>query len=330
MATTLDSRLSITARALARLWAENALTPDQLRVQMRAALSNAHTIAMLAGTGGQRNAEIDAALRQIIQAEWDELDRLMALLESQPATDIERRLLAFADALDETRADGETLARRDDLSPLIPIAIGGGLGALLERIISSQPGRILTPRIDSRQLGPLYQAFGARLDMLSDDLASGALFPDDWLAAMQRELRIIHSAYAQVGGGSLNEERLRRQLEFLQAWREELDSTNMLSAEAIRRRARMYLDNAQASLQEAKTQALGFILPAYPKDGSTICLSNCRCRWDIIAVEQGYDCFWRIRPGETCPTCEARAALWNPIEVRNGVVMPYSTIGTFT
>jgi hypothetical protein len=294
---------------------------------MRPALANAHTVAMLAGTGGQRSAPIDAALRQIIEGEWAELDRLIALLEAQPETDIERRLLAFADALDETRADGETLVGGDDLSPLVPAAIGGAIGALLERMIS-QPGREIMPRIDSRNLSALHGVFGARLDLLSDDLASGALFPDDWYAAMQRELRLIHGTFARVGGGTLNEERLQAQLEFLQSWRDGLDA-GTLDGEAIRRRSRMYLDNAQASLQESKTQALGFILPAYPKDGSTQCLGNCRCRWDIRAVEGGYDCTWRIRPGETCPTCDARSLLWNPIQVRNGIVGEYSRIGTF-
>lgn len=327
MAINLDSRLTTTARALARLYSDGQLTLDQLREQMRAAIANAHTVALLSGTGGQESAAIDAALRTIIQGEWAELDRLIALIETRPDVDIEPRLLAFADALEETRADGEQLVSRDNVSVFAEIAAGTALGALLARIVGPD-ARVIMPRIDNQHMAALYDTFGARLDMLSDDLASGALFPDDWHAAMQRELRLIHGAYARVGGGSLNEERVQRQLEFLQGWRDELDG-GKLDANAIRRRARMYLDNAQASLQEAKTQSLGFVLPAYPKDGSTLCLSGCKCRWDIRAVEGGYNCTWKLRPAEHCPNCESRAALWNPIEVRNGKLGPYSTIGTF-
>lgn len=329
MATTLDSRLSVTARALARLWAQGSLPVEALRREMRQALANAHTVALLSGTGGQRSAEIDAALRTIIQGEWDELDRLIALLESQPETDIERRLLAFADALDETRADGEQLVRRDEVSPLVPAAIGGALGALLERIVS-QPGRQIMPRIDSRSLGALYQAFGARLDLLSDDVASGALFVDDWHAAMMRELRLIHSAYAQVGGGSLNEARYRAQLEFLEGFRADIEA-GKLSPSQIRTRARMYLDNAQASLQEAQTLSMGMPpLPAYPKSGTSSCRTNCLCR---LRIEQtgpnSWHVFWLTRPAENCPECLAREREWSPLVIENGIIQPYNPIGLF-
>lgn len=326
MSTTLDARLTLTARALARLWANGDLTPDQLRQQMRDALARAHTVAMLAGTGGQRSPAIDRALRAIIEAEWAELDKLLALLASQPETDIERRLLAFADALDETRADGEQLVSGDDLSPLIPAAIGGGLAALIARLLRT-PGREIMPRIDSRALSALYQTFTVRLDMLSDDLASGALTPDDWHAAMQRELRVIHSAYAQVGGGSLNEQRIQAQLDFLRQWYEGLDPDN-LDAAAIRRRARMYLDAAKSSLQEGAAQAMGLRLPCYPGELSE-CQVNCKCSWAIQTVENGFDAYWRLRPAEHCPQCQQRAITWNPLRIRNGVIQPYNPTGLF-
>lgn len=336
MSITLDSRLSLTARALARLWAENALTPDQLRQQMRPALANAHTVAMLAGTGGQRSAEIDRALRQIIEAEYAELDRLIALLESQPDADIERRLLAFADALDETRADGETLARRDEVSPLVPAAIGGALGALLERIIS-QPGRVVIPRLDSRSMQGITADLQRRMDELSDLYTNGELLLDDWHIRMQRLITEAHTRYSFQQGALTSaerqrlEERIRREFGFLERFRADIEAGKMTPAQ-IKARSQMYLESAQITLQESMMTALGIpAMPATPRDWTSICKNGCMCTWAFERLEGNgnWNARWLLRPAEHCQTCLNRAALWNPIEIRNGVLGPYSRIGTF-
>ena len=271
MAATLDTRLSRRARALAQVYSSGQLTLDQLRQQLRQAIAEAHTVALLAGTDGQRNSEINTALREIIDDEYAEVDRLIALLASNPdQPDIERRLLAFADTLEETRHEGQRLVEDDSLSPLVPLAIGGALGALLASIGGAEAStRQTLPRIDSRQLRALRDLLGARTDALADDLANGVLSIDDWHAAMQREVRLVHSAYARLGGGTVADERLRRQFEFLGNWRNQLSAQETISADAVKLRARMYVDNGQATLQEAATARIGIpVLPAYPKDGS--------------------------------------------------------------
>lgn len=330
MAATLNTRLETTARALAQLWAAGQLTPVQLRDQMRQAIAEAQTVALLAGTDGQRNAEIDAALKDIIRADYAELDRLMALIQREPTLDLERRLLAFADTLDQTRAEGQRLVEKRDISPLIPIAIGSALGILISRLGQQPaPTNQQLPRIDSRQLQSVADALGQRLDTLADDLAAGNLTPDQWHEAMQNELRIIHQTYARLGGGDVNAQRLQDQLDFLEGFRGDVEG---MTPEAIKRRARMYIGSGQASLQEAATTRLGMpVLPAYPKDGTSECLGNCRCWWDIRPLDGNgnWDCIWTLRPAEHCPTCEARAIAWSPIHIRNGIIQPYETAGVF-
>lgn len=336
MSATLDSRLTLTARALARLWADGSLPIEALRREMRQALANAHTVALLAGTGGQRSAEIDAALRQIIEGEWDELDRLIALLESQPETDIERRLLAFADALDETRADGETLVSRDVSDSLVPAAIGGAIGALLERIIS-QPGRVIIPRLDSRAMQGVTAELQRRMDELSDLYTNGELLLDDWHERMRRLVAETNTRYA-LTNGALSEadrqrlqERLRRELDFLDGFRRDIEAGKLTPAQ-IKARARLYLDTAQISLQERMIAAAGLpAMPAMPRDWTTICRSGCMCTWrfERLGGDGNWNARWLLRPAEHCDTCLNRAALWNPIEIRNGVLGPYSRVGTF-
>jgi hypothetical protein len=337
MVTTLDSRLSITARALARLWADGSLPIEALRREMRQVLANAHTVALLAGTGGQRSPEIDAALRQIIEGEWNELDRLIALLESQPETDIERRLLAFADALDETRADGETLVQADVVDGLVPAAIGGAIGALLERIIS-QPGRVIIPRLDSRAMQGVTAELQRRMDELSDLYTNGELLLDDWHERMRRELRIAHQVLYQAGkSGPLTpddlariNQRVQEQIAYLDGFRADIEAGKLTPAQ-IRTRAQMYVKAGYASLQEGGTVGRGMpVLPAYPTMASE-CRINCRCYWRIIQLDEpgAWDCTWVSRASEVCPQCVARAAEWRPLQIRNWEIQPYNSAGLF-
>lgn len=57
-------------------------------------------------------------------------------------------------------------------------------------------------------------------------------------------------------------------------------------------------------------------LPAYPGDGSTKCLTNCQCYWEIQQVPGGYDCYWKLGKSERCPDCVQRVTEWNPYRIR--------------
>lgn len=82
-------------------------------------------------------------------------------------------------------------------------------------------------------------------------------------------------------------------------------------AQAIAR-LNMYVNSANEALWRGYLSDMGFQLPAYPGDGSTVCLTNCQCTWEIVAVEDGYDCYWRLGDTEHCPDCLQRSIEWNP------------------
>src|SRR3990167_2381954 len=336
-----ESHLRRRAASLAILLTSGQLTLEQLAAVMRQEIGLALTAAFLAGTGGQRSPELDAALRTAIQREYTELDRLTRLLQQRPdmpAADVQRRLEAFADSLDEAQMEGERLTQQP-VSPLIPLAIGGALGAFLERI-TRPAGRTMLPRIDSAGMQRLYTRFQSNMDSLSEALANGELLLDDWHERMRREVRNLHAAFYQAGrGGALTPEDqarlneiIQRQWDFLGNWRNELTDAEGFTPEAIRNRARMYLYAGNASFQDAAVAALGLPpLPAMPGDGSTVCLTACKCSWQIMRLEGNgdFDCYWRLRPAEHCETCETRASLWSPIQVRGGVVQPFNRVGVF-
>ena len=83
-------------------------------------------------------------------------------------------------------------------------------------------------------------------------------------------------------------------------------------------RAQMYAESIKAPYWQGKTKLLP--LPAMPGDGTSQCLTRCRCAWDIVEVEGGYDCTWVMSAVEHCQTCRQRALDWNPLRVRDGVV----------
>lgn len=85
-------------------------------------------------------------------------------------------------------------------------------------------------------------------------------------------------------------------------------------------RAAMYAESIKAPYWRGATRLLP--LPAMPGDGTTQCLTNCKCVWDIqeLEGESNYDCTWVMSDVEHCQTCKQRAADWAPLRIREGVV----------
>ena len=116
---------------------------------------------------------------------------------------------------------------------------------------------------------------------------------------------------------------LRSQYGYLDGFMDEIANGNLTEGQ-IRSRLNMYYESAQSSYEtmNAITRGLNFRdLPAYPADGTTICLTNCKCYWDYKEIFRngvliGYDCFWVRTVAESCPDCEERELSWNPISVR--------------
>jgi hypothetical protein len=158
-------------------------------------------------------------------------------------------------------------------------------------------------------------------------LAQGDMTVGQWQAAMRADIKsTIIDEYALGHGGRKTMTQAewgrvsglcREQYRYLDGFaRAVADDT--LSEAQIRARSIMYHDGAGVhAFEYGRSQALGVPkLPAYPGDGSTVCLSNCRCHWDIQPVEGGWDCYWLTAGGKICPDCTTNASKWSPLEVR--------------
>lgn len=154
-------------------------------------------------------------------------------------------------------------------------------------------------------------------------LQGGAI--DTWERRMLDTIARGHAAAAIAGtagrlgvsAGSklLNERNLSRaerdeikravagQLPYLRKFAVELGG---LSDAQIAARAGLYAGATRATYYAGRW--LGKGLPAYPADGGTACLVQCKCSW----VERGGMMYWDLGSAEHCPDCLSRAAQWAP------------------
>lgn len=182
-----------------------------------------------------------------------------------------------------------------------------------------------------------------RATTAAEMVADGRLSTASW-ELMQR--RLIKDEYIRqyvLGKGGLGQMTqadwgsvggmVAEQYKWLDSFAKEI-SVGDMPLGSIAARARMYLNSAQEAFWRATERATGMPpLPAYPGDGSSKCLTNDRCYWDIKPVGKagsvtGWKCFWRLRPAEHCTSgemvtshdgsqiphgCLERAARWQPL-----------------
>lgn len=85
-------------------------------------------------------------------------------------------------------------------------------------------------------------------------------------------------------------------------------------------RAESYAAAIKQPYWQGKTKMLP--LPAMPAEG-TQCHNNCGCEWEIQEIDGkagDYDAYWRRSKDDSCQTCLERERLWNPLEIRGGML----------
>jgi len=182
------------------------------------------------------------------------------------------------------------------------------------------------------------QASGQVVTVYSRYVAQGMLRVQDWQGLMRDEIKKQYINQYLVGRGGLNQmtqrdwgiigRALRDQYRFLDGFAADV-AAGKLSPAQIQARARMYVDAAHVALERGRAEAFGMpTLPAYPGDGQTQCLTNCRCNWDIQEVRDedgnviGWNATWVLDPHKQevhCPDCPNNAAVWNHLFVPAGM-----------
>lgn len=208
----------------------------------------------------------------------------------------------------------------------------------------SRVGSKLAPR--PMRLEQKKQALQARQEIfqnqaveLNAQLKQGRIESDEWLRRMMEEIKDLHTTAFAIGYSGRWDEipnrdwgavgpTVKRQYRFLRRWRREIQKKELddLSLAKLNDRAQKYGQASSESFEKGYSAEVGMppnVLPAYPGDGSTACLTRCKCRWaiNILSKEnQDFDCTWTLGVAEHCETCLERASEWVQLEVRNGVL----------
>lgn len=181
---------------------------------------------------------------------------------------------------------------------------------------------------DQRLADHISAQYAARMQALSNDLLHGTLSLDDWQTRMQDAIRLayLHQAVAGTTDDDAREltsadyrrieADIARQYEFLHKFAGDIEQAVIepgASLDFVPSRAAMY---AGSSESEYWRQATDVELPAMPRDGSTRCLGNCQCSWDLQHDADGNVlATWVLGDADHCPDCEQRAEEWNPLVI---------------
>lgn len=118
------------------------------------------------------------------------------------------------------------------------------------------------------------------------------------------------------------------QTDYLNRFRRDLPT---LSPAMAVNRVGLYANATTNRYWTAHTRAVGLpLLPAMP-GVRTECGSHCKCNWQIIplAGQGNWNLYWRLSAVESCETCIRRQRVFNPLQIRNGVVQPFNPGGIY-
>jgi len=189
--------------------------------------------------------------------------------------------------------------------------------------------------IDQDELRSLRNEFAEALreetDRIAQRLFDGVSSIQDWVLEMRTLIKDAYIAQyaASIGGmqymtqsdygriGAMLSSQNRGQYWYLQQFAEAI-ARGELSEAQIRARAALYGYSSVQAFERGKARLYGLTLPAYPGDGTTACLSNCKCGWRIRETNLAYYCTWTLGIAEHCSDCVDRAGMWSPLVLLKG------------
>ena len=118
---------------------------------------------------------------------------------------------------------------------------------------------------------------------------------------------------------------LKEQYGYLHSFANDIHANDYTQGQ-IETRLQMYFKSSREAYERMNMSSFGVpALPAQPGDGSTICLTNCNCRWHITRVYSpdgrtllGFKCKWELGKVKNCPTCLARSVAWKELFIEAG------------
>ena len=198
-------------------------------------------------------------------------------------------------------------------------------GSIVEKSLEIFKQLPISESDKAKLLNLRVKLFNDTVDVLAEDLYSGKLSLGKWEADMKKNIRELHASAAAIAKGGWDEMTwkdwgrlgtpLREQYKYLHGFSQAiLDKKDTISLKAIKARAHLYGNAAggTGALIQAGADIEGQ-LPWMPKDGSTECLVNCKCRWVLSVVSTDpkskkkiVEAVWELGVAEHCKDCVKR------------------------
>ena len=194
-----------------------------------------------------------------------------------------------------------------------------------KRYRNTETGETLTENKQVQLRDTLIDLWMERVRLMAERLASGELTIQEWTLGMRREITNVFADEYMMAKGGWNAmyqedantlaDLIFQQFGYLQDFAEVVKQ-GQLSKAQIGARSELYTESATQSFEQGRARRHNIILPAHPADGSQICKSRCRCRWNIKEEEDRIDAFWVLDPSaEHCDTCVSNSEVWNPYQL---------------
>ena len=191
-----------------------------------------------------------------------------------------------------------------------------------KRYRNTETGETLTEKKQNQLRDTLTVLWAERVRALATRLAEGETTIQEWTLEMRREVTNVFADEYMLAKGGWNAmyqddinilgKLVSGQFVFLQAFAQTVRRGQM-SKTQIGARSELYMESAVQSFEQGRARRHDLILPAYPADGSQICQSRCKCRWNIKEEDDRIDAFWVLDPSaEHCDTCVSNSEVWNP------------------
>lgn len=183
--------------------------------------------------------------------------------------------------------------------------------------------------IPTPQLDRLRRRLSSLIDTATRVLERDPSRVDAWYDEVARQLKRYTTAAYLSGAGveapgpvaqALLDGIVQSQLDYLAAFRDEIKASDAWKP-GWAARAQMYAESIKNPWWAGRTR--GLPLPAMPGDGTTQCLTNCGCAWEIdeLAGDGNADAYWRRAKDDSCQTCVEREQQWSPLQIREGVLL---------
>ena len=124
------------------------------------------------------------------------------------------------------------------------------------------------------------------------------------------------NAMTQADWGSIGG-MLKEQEQYINGFKVDLMNGRYTQSQlgTVTNRAEMYVQSSNEAFSRARERSYNMpALPAHPGDGSSLCIVNCKCYWDIRETNELWRAYWTLTASDNCSTCAERSNAWAPIE----------------